>query len=253
MVDCRIGFVKEGKACWRLNNVTYDVGPGDIVVVLPGSYRSAHACGSFRHAAVRLRLVRGDRGVGMQSVDEMPGWLMLPGRVHAGLEAIEELLSLLRLANAEAELKRPGYKEMVDALIRQFFVRLYRLAEERRREHGERAGSDGPDDAAFQAAAMHRAVEYIHLHLNHALQVSKVAEVCGYSEPHLRRLFREHVGMSPSEYIASARIQRAQQLLRTGLFTISQVAEAVGYTDPFHFSRRFKRAVGLPPRAFLKR
>jgi len=253
VVDCRIGFITEGNACWRLNDATYKVGPGDVIVVLPGSNRSAQAHGAFRHAAVTLRLVRGDNDLGMQSVQEMPGWLILPGRIHVGLESIEELITLLRLANAEAELRRSGYKEMVDALVRQFLVRLYRLAQERQLGRCERLQPDGPDGIALQSAALHRAVEYIHLHLDDAIHVSKIAEVCGYSEPHLRRLFHEHVGMTPSEYIAAARIRRAQQLLRTGLFTISQVAEAVGYSDPFHFSRKFKRIVGLSPRAFARK
>src|SRR5690606_31420960 len=149
---------------------------GDIVIVLPGTYRSAHACGAFRHIAATFRLLRNEIDHGMQSIQEMPGWLILPGHVHVGVKSIEELLEPLRLANAETELQRPGFREMVDALIRQFFVRLYRHAENRQSVNGGQVQPDGPDGVEFPALALQRALEYVHLHLDKPIYVSKVAE-----------------------------------------------------------------------------
>ncbi len=238
-----------------MNEIQYTVGPGDIVIVLPGSYRSARSCGPFRHAAARLHWVRSDGERHLVSAVELPEWLVLPGRIHVGLPAIEELLDLLRQANVESELRRPGSHEMVDALLRQLLVHLYRHAGKQQTagapdQHGGTYGPVGVDEVDTQIGMLNRALEYVHHHLHRSIYIAEVAQACGYSEPHLRRLFRQHVSMTPTEYITRARIERAQRLLHTNQFTISQVAAAVGFTDPFHFSRKFKSVVCVPPRAY---
>lgn len=249
VIDIRLGFILEGHACWHMNDANYNVGPGDIVVVLPGTYRSAYSSAPFRHVSARLRWVRSENHYHLVSVQELPEWLVLPGRIHVGLPKMNELLSILRQANAEAELGRPGSREMVDALLRQFLIILYRTADEQRAQEC-RIPQFGPDGVDVHSTTLNHALEYIHLHLDRPIYISQVARACGYSEPHLRRLFRKHVAMTPTEYITKARIERAQRLLHTNQFTVSQVSAAVGFTDPFHFSRKFKSVVCVPPRAF---
>jgi AraC-like DNA-binding protein len=56
--------------------------------------------------------------------------------------------------------------------------------------------------------------------------------------------------MSPSEYNNHLAMEQASELLRTGLYTVSEVARAVGIEDLSYFSRLFKRAFGAPPGKF---
>lgn len=84
------------------------------------------------------------------------------------------------------------------------------------------------------------------------MYIKDIAEACDYSELHLRRLFREKAGVTPTEYITRARMRRAQRLLRTVQFNVSEVAGEVDFADPYHFSRTFKAVVGLSPRDFEK-
>ena len=79
-------------------------------------------------------------------------------------------------------------------------------------------------------------------------RIEEVAHELGYSPPHFRRLFRQAMGISPSAYQLRERMARAAVLLRD--HDVKGVAHALGYSDPFVFSRQFKAQVGVSPSVF---
>lgn len=82
--------------------------------------------------------------------------------------------------------------------------------------------------------------------------IEKLARQAGYSVAHFSRLFTEHVGRPPRDYIVQRRIERACQLLRDTPMTISQIADVLGYSSVFFFSRQFKQRYGLAPSAYRR-
>lgn len=83
--------------------------------------------------------------------------------------------------------------------------------------------------------------------------VETLARQAGYSVAHFSRLFSEHLGRSPRDYIVERRVERARQLLVDTPMTISQIADVLGYGSVFFFSRQFKQRTGISPRAFRDR
>ena len=79
------------------------------------------------------------------------------------------------------------------------------------------------------------------------ITVGSLAALCGVSEVYFRRLFLAKYGVSPKEYLINLRINYAKQLLSSGEFSVSRVAELCGYPEPCHFSREFSRIVGVAP------
>lgn len=73
---------------------------------------------------------------------------------------------------------------------------------------------------------------------------------CPCSRDHLIRLFREHHGVTPVEFLIRARMDSARSLLLATGFSIKQIAAQLGYADTFCFSRQFKKRAGLSPSAF---
>lgn len=59
--------------------------------------------------------------------------------------------------------------------------------------------------------------------------------------------FKRHFGTSPVDYVLSQRLKQATYFLRDHNLTISEVALKVGFRDPFHFSRLFKKYHGISP------
>lgn len=83
------------------------------------------------------------------------------------------------------------------------------------------------------------------------IPVGVLAELCGLSEAYFRRLFNGLYGLSPNRYIRSLKLQRAQALLQSGLFSVSEVCYLSGFRDESYFSREFRKQIGCPPRDFV--
>ena len=83
-----------------------------------------------------------------------------------------------------------------------------------------------------------------------AASVAELARRSCYSPVHFSRVFKKATGFLPREFIIEARIARAKQLLRESSLSIGEIANALGYSDVFFFSRQFKTRSGLSPTGF---
>lgn len=79
------------------------------------------------------------------------------------------------------------------------------------------------------------------------LSNDELAALLNISEVYFRRLFKEKVGVTPHKYLLNLRIDRAKLLLSDPDISALEVAEAVGFSSPYHFSKAFKAAVGTTP------
>lgn len=77
--------------------------------------------------------------------------------------------------------------------------------------------------------------------------VVEAAVAAGVGERRLRQIFQERLGTSPKAFAERLRLDLAGRYLRQGGVTVAGVAELLGYSSPFHFSRAFKRRFGVPP------
>lgn len=107
----------------------------------------------------------------------------------------------------------------------------------------------GPGTAADPAGSADLTAILAHIdeHLEESLTLDALARRAGFSPSHLRRLFQREFGVSPMRYVTERRVGRAATLLRTSTLGIGAVGRAVGFPDPFHFSRRFKQLTGQAP------
>lgn len=84
------------------------------------------------------------------------------------------------------------------------------------------------------------------------ISIASLANESGISEVHFRNEFRRYYGMSPLSYLKQVRISNARQLLRSGYYTVTDVALACGFESISYFSYEFKRLTGITPTEFLK-
>lgn len=90
-------------------------------------------------------------------------------------------------------------------------------------------------------------ITYMSQHLNQPLQVSALASMVNISPSHYFALFKRHSGRAPMDYFTRLRMERACRLLDTTGSSVKEVAAALGYDDPFYFSRVFKSVQGVAP------
>lgn len=89
--------------------------------------------------------------------------------------------------------------------------------------------------------------EYITEHYTEKIFVEQLAKMCGISHTYFKEVFASVYKMTPKEYIIHLRIQYACELLKSGIHTISEIAEITGYQNVYYFSRSFKKIIGVPP------
>lgn len=82
--------------------------------------------------------------------------------------------------------------------------------------------------------------------------VAALAASLGLSYERFRKVFRDRVGVSPGEYRIRRRIDRARVLIAQERMSNKEVAYALGYPDPFAFSKQFKQVVGVSPEVFRR-
>ena len=73
---------------------------------------------------------------------------------------------------------------------------------------------------------------------------------------YLRKLFKKEVGVTPLEYMTGLRMKKAEEMLSSAWsrdYSVAEVAEMCGYSDPLYFSRVFNKHFGCSPSAFAKR
>ena len=103
-----------------------------------------------------------------------------------------------------------------------------------------------PPPVRCERAAVRRVREFLDEHLAAAVDLQALASLARVSREHLVRSFTAELGMPPHAYHINVRIERAKARLLRGE-AIVDVAHALGFHDQSHFSRHFRRIVGVPP------
>ena len=78
--------------------------------------------------------------------------------------------------------------------------------------------------------------------------LDEMSKYCNLCQRHFRRVFRKATGLTPKLYVDNVKINQACELLACSDLNIAEIAEELGYRDPYHFSRRFKAITGQSPK-----
>ncbi len=93
-------------------------------------------------------------------------------------------------------------------------------------------------------------LRYIELHLRQDIPVADLAGIVSLHPRYFISRFKSRFGCPPKQYIGRRRMENAKTLLQTTDLPVGAVADACGFTDPFYFSRLFKRVTGFSPTDF---
>lgn len=94
---------------------------------------------------------------------------------------------------------------------------------------------------------VNKTIDYMQNHLAQNLTLDQLARVNNLSKSRLTVIFREKTGYSPIEYFIRLKIQQACRYLDLTSYNINEIADILGYKDPYYFSRMFKKIMGMSP------
>lgn len=92
--------------------------------------------------------------------------------------------------------------------------------------------------------------DFLRSNMAQSIRLSEISTQLGYSLSRLHRLCKEVTGLAPAQYVERLRLDEACRLLAFTQLRINAVASVVGYPDPAHFARVFRRVAGQTPKQY---
>jgi AraC-like DNA-binding protein len=108
-----------------------------------------------------------------------------------------------------------------------------------------------PKPMGKERPAVKKVREYMEANFADDVSLSKIAGVVSLSPFYFARAFEKEVGLPPHAYLESVRIRKVRGFLDHGE-TLVSAALAAGYSDQSHFTRRFKRFMGITPGQYVQ-
>ena len=103
-----------------------------------------------------------------------------------------------------------------------------------------------------QIRAVQKMQDYIEVHLTEEITLTALANVCSFSPWHAHRLFREHTGYAPAEYIRRMRLAKSALRLKMEHTKIVDVAFDLGFSSVDGYTRAFRKEFGINPGEYAK-
>ncbi|GAA2326556.1 GlxA family transcriptional regulator [Dactylosporangium salmoneum] len=107
-----------------------------------------------------------------------------------------------------------------------------------------------PGPAAPGAPGLGAVLAWMQEHAHRNVSLSEVAARAGLSVRTLNRRFHAETGRTPMQWLAGARIRRAQELLESTDLGVERIAALAGFASPTNFRAQFKRSAGVTPQAY---
>ena len=92
-----------------------------------------------------------------------------------------------------------------------------------------------------------KAIKYINDNYTAKISLAMVAQKACLSKYHFSRIFKKITGITYQDYLSHYRIEKAKDMLKKSVLSITEVASSVGFADLRHFERIFKKVTGFTP------
>lgn len=228
-----VEFVSSGRGTLTLAGKTQDVGPGDLFAYGPGVPHEIRSDPRERLTKYFVDFTgRGCRHL-LANCGLPPG----PSIRTAAPESIGRLFDEM----IEAAERRTARSSVICSLILQHL--LHRAFETR--VPSEYRGTKALD--TFRTCRRYMENNYMR-----GATLRTVAAACGVDVSYLCRLFKRFDRQGPHELLTHLRMTYAAQDLGQNGVLVKQVAQRMGYSDPFQFSRTFRRVHGISPRDYQR-
>ncbi len=236
--------VLDGTALHIVNGESYFIKKGDVFCVDDRSEHCFTQCQSFRICNMMFR--PDEIFAPFEDLRHCAGFHALfydkhsadgfRSKLRLNSSDFEETEKLIAKMIEEYQSCRAGFVSTVTA----YFIQLVSYLS---RRYSEEHGTSSPTTFA-------KAVAYIERCFTQRITLEEIADIAGMSVRHFQRQFKSTYLITPQEYIAMLRMQKAIRMLLNTDLTITEIAMECGYQDSNLFSRQFRKNTGLSPRSY---
>jgi len=220
-----LNYIIGGCAEYTVNGSRFKVKKGDLLCTQKDTVRSA--CTNPDNL-MECYCVSGP--VYNASFNEIP--LPFPFLTQIGVH--QDIISMYRNFDSIWAAREPGYELKARGLYMMILQRFFELVffDEKAKKYNIR---------------VRKAIQYIIEHYSENLSVQDAAKKVGLSASYFGSLFKEETGASFNQFLTKIRLNRAEDMLRSGEYNVNEAACACGFSDPFYFSKVYKENSGISP------
>ena len=227
----------KGRIC--ANNVTVEVEKGDIFVSFPFDTHSIEADEregmNYHFFAFYLK--------DEELLADMEKLSLQYGKPTERIIHSNTVNSLLVSAIAEIGQERLHHKRYLDSLFMQMIVQVIRAFHKQ---------SDAAAPPNKREELCYQVMDYINTHIFSITSLSEVAKCFSYDYTYISKIFSQTTSQSISEYYRFQRLEVARVLIHENAMRLTEIAEKLGYSSIYSFSKAFKKQYGVPPREYRR-
>ena len=219
-----------GRGQLTLDNKSYAVKPGDLLILPPGMAH-AYAADVADPWSVFWVHYEGDLSGAFTEFLQLEGPVLSIGIQPRLIAEFETLLALRKAGLTVTRFIQGACR--LKALLTEFACAAMQ--------------SPAGDGKHFD---MDLLLQHMQRHIGQELDLDALASAANLSKFHFIRRFKARTGQTPIQHFIHIKMQHACQLLDSSDAPIKRIAAAVGYDDPLYFSRLFKRVIGVSPQGY---
>lgn len=225
-------YVVDGKGEFSIQGQRFPVKPNDFVIINP---QVEHTELSSPDEPLEY-IVLGINGLSFSNLTPVSEG----GHPFSFFNLRDEQKDILRYLNAmvqEATSQQMSYELVCHNLLEILLIKILR--------HQHFDLEVGKQSKATKDISFIK--HYLETYYHESIQLEDLASMTHLSRFYISHSFKKEIGMSPMEYLIDIRIKESKILLRTTNYSISQVADIVGFTTPTYFSKQFRKSTGISP------
>ncbi len=226
-----IGFIEAGQRQLICKGKEYIINPGDLLLFNP---YDIHSCEQIDHLTLDYRCINVSIDVMREfNQGELPYFAHNVLVDHPLTQTLKQLHS--SIVSAEDQLAKEAlFQQLLQSLIEQYTDTSV--------QHAHAVSHQHPD--------IQTVCHYLEQHYSQTVTLAELSDLIGYNKYQLIRAFQDEKKITPYNYLETIRINKAKELLEQGTPLI-EVAIQTGFSDQSHFSKFFKKMVGLTPKQYL--
>lgn len=230
-------LITQGRGVQTLNGREIPFGPGDLFLLSPADFHknTVEEGQRFTYYGVKFTYELMDARLSeLCALDRLPLYLHLPDQASA----IARNIFCQLVEECQNGQDRLGNRAFMQALVEQLIIMALREIKK--------------DTLVCQEAFINRALGYLYSHFSEAITVGDAAAYVGYTPNYFNTCFRQQIGVPFGEYLRQMRLNYAENLLRSSIMPVTEVAYESGFGSLSYFSRCFRDKYNLSPQEYRR-
>jgi AraC-like DNA-binding protein len=247
-----IAFVKRGRGIYYVENRTYEMNEGDIVVI---NNIEPHYMEVLPTENMIMSVVMFEPQLVWSAENQFDYQYMEPfferssnfnNKIDSKSEIGQKIFSLLSEIESEYLNKPAGYKLMIKAKLLHIITYLIRHYQD------ESKSTESITIKSKKLEKLEKVFEYMRQNYALKIDLATLADLAYMSPNYFSTFFKLSTGFSPIEYLNKIRISKSIELLKETDYSIARIALDCGFNNLANFNKIFKHFVGMTPSQLRK-